>query len=243
MLRYLLYIIFLALLGLLACRAGEPVVQANELHKAMLASHPEKPYQFSYLALGDSYTIGERVPEADRWGVQLAGMLREQGLDVGNPTTIATTGWTTAELAQAIAAAQLSQTFDLVSLLIGVNNQYRGQSPELYRQEFRELLATATRFAGNNPAHVLVLSIPDWGATPFAQGRDRQQISREIDVFNAIARVEAQQAGIAFIDITPLSRQFGGDPAYLAADQLHYSGRMHAEWAWLALPVARQILK
>jgi lysophospholipase L1-like esterase len=209
----------------------------------MLASHPEQAPQFSYLALGDSYTIGEGVPEADRWGVQLAGMLRDQGLDVGNPITIATTGWTTAELGQAIAAAQLSERFDLVSLLIGVNNQYRGQSPELYRREFRDLLATATRFARGQPGHVLVLSIPDWGATPFAQGRDRQQIGRELDAFNAIARAEALAAGTAFVDITPLSRQLGVDPAYLASDQLHYSGRMHAEWARLALPVARQMLQ
>lgn len=209
----------------------------------MTASQPEKAHRYSYLALGDSYTIGESVPEADRWGVQLAGLLRERGLDVGNPTTIATTGWTTVELAQAIAAAQLRQTFDLVSLLIGVNNQYRGQRPERYSQEFRDLLATATAFARQQPTHVLVLSIPDWGVTPFAQGRDRQQISREIDAFNAIARAEALAAGMAFIDITPLSRQLGGDLPYLAGDQLHYSGRMHAEWARLALPEALRILK
>jgi lysophospholipase L1-like esterase len=201
-----------------------------------------KAHRFSYLALGDSYTIGESVPEADRWGVQLAGMLRDMGLDVGNPTTIATTGWTTAELAQALAAAQLPPAFDLVSLLIGVNNQYRGQDPERYRQEFRHLLTAATRLAHQDPARVLVLSIPDWGLTPFACDRDSQQVGREIDAFNAIAREETQKAGAAFIDITPLSRRLGAERAYLAHDGLHYSGQMHAEWARLALPAARQSL-
>ena len=200
-------------------------------------------HPFHYLALGDSYTIGEGVPEQDRWGLQLAALLRAEGLEVNPPLTIATTGWTTAELAQAIAAAQLPAAFDLVSLLIGVNNQYRGQSQDVYRQEFRDLLATATRLAQNKTDRVLVLSIPDWGATPFARDRDRQQIAREIDAFNAIARAEAQAAGITFIDITPLSRRFGGDLAYLASDQLHYSGKMHGAWARLALPAALQALK
>lgn len=200
-------------------------------------------HPFRYLALGDSYTIGEGVPEQDRWGLQLTALLREEGLEVNPPLTIATTGWTTAELAQAIEAAQLPAAFDLVSLLIGVNNQYRGQSQDVYRQELRDLLATATRLAQNKAGRVLVLSIPDWGATPFAQDRDRQQIAREIDAFNAIAQAEAQAAGITFIDITPLSRRFGGDLSYLASDQLHYSGKMHGAWARLALPAALQALK
>lgn len=197
---------------------------------------------YSYLALGDSYTIGEGVPEADRWGVLLAALLREEGLDIGNPTTVATTGWTTAELTAAIEATDLPGSFDLVSLLIGVNNQYRGQSQELYRREFRQLLAIATGLARNNAARVLVLSIPDWGMTPFAHDRDRQQIAREIDAFNAIAQEEARKAGITFIDITALSRSFGDDLSYLASDQLHYSGKMHAGWARQAQPHALRIL-
>jgi lysophospholipase L1-like esterase len=209
----------------------------------MSASNAAQAHPFRYLALGDSYTIGEGVPEQDRWGVQLAGLLREEGLEVGNPLTIAATGWTTAELAQAITAAQLPPTFDLVSLLIGVNNQYRGQSQDVYRQEFCGLLTTATQFAQKNAARVLVLSIPDWGVTPFARDRDGQQIAREINAFNAIAQAETQQAGLTFIDITPLSRRFGGDLSYLASDQLHYSGKMHGAWARLALPAARQALK
>ena len=201
----------------------------------------------TYLALGDSYTIGEGVPEAGRWPVQLAAALRGEGIALDAPRIIATTGWTTDELSAAIDAAALDTAaplgrFDFVSLLIGVNNQYRKQDPALYRQEFRSLLATATRFALQDPARVVVLSIPDWGVTPFAQNRDRAQIAREIDTLNAIARAEAAQAGIAFIDITPVSRQLGSDVTYLAGDKLHYSGKMHGEWARLALPAAQQAL-
>lgn len=204
---------------------------------------PAATAKYTYLALGDSYTIGQSVPEADQWGVQLAGLLRSKGMDISNPKTIARTGWTTSELAGAITAANLNQTYDLVSLLIGVNNQYRGQSIDTYRTEFKELLQTSIKFAKGDPTHVIVLSIPDWGATPFAQGRDRQRIADEIDAFNAIAEEEAQKAGITFIDITPLTRKYGNDAAYMASDGLHYAGKMHREWALLALPEAQETLK
>lgn len=200
-------------------------------------------HKYTYLALGDSYTIGESVPESDRWGVLLAGLLRAKNIDVSNPVTIARTGWTTAELSQAIKNQNITQTFDLVSLLIGVNNQYRGQSLESYRTEFRQLLQTSVTFAKNNPANVIVLSIPDWGATPFAQSRDRTQIAREIDAFNAVAREETKQAGIVFIDINPISKKALNDVSYVASDGLHYSGKMHLEWAQMALPEAEKILK
>ena len=197
----------------------------------------------TYLALGDSYTIGEAVPEAERWPVQLAALLKQEGIEVAAPRIIARTGWTTAELRQAIGAEQLPSTFDMVSLLIGVNNQYRGQSVDQYRQEFRQLLQMATGFAKGNPEHVLVLSVPDWGVTPFAANRDRDQIAREIDQFNAVAKEEAQQAGVRWVDVTPVSRTAAGNPALVAPDNLHFSGAMYREWAKLALPVAKQILK
>jgi len=239
MLRYLLYLLFLAAFILASCKNNipSPSTMATDIPN----TNPTKNY--TYLALGDSYTIGESVPEIDQWGVQLAGLLRTSGLAISNPVTIARTGWTTAELAQAIEANKLTQTFDLVSLLIGVNNQYRGQSLETYRIEFEELLKTSIRFAQNNPSRVMVLSIPDWGQTPFAQGRDTQRISQEIDAFNAAAQEITQKAGVTFINITLLTKKAAGDASYVAKDGLHYSGKMHQEWAQLALPVAQKLLK
>lgn len=197
----------------------------------------------TYLALGDSYTIGEAVPEASRWGEQLAWLLRREGMAVSSPRIIARTGWTTAELMQAIEAEQVRETFDLVSLLIGVNNQYRGQSLELFRAEFGQLLHMATRFASGRPYHVLVLSIPDWGVTPFAEGRDREQIAQEINRFNAVAQEEVQREGAVWVDITPVSRAAATNPAFIAPDRLHFSGDMYRVWAGLALPLARQMLQ
>lgn len=196
-----------------------------------------------FLALGDSYTIGEGVPEDDRWPVQLAAMLRERGLDFGEPQIIARTGWTTDELDDAIDRAAPRGPYDLVSLLIGVNNQYRGRSSEEYRAEFVGLLQRAIGFAGGDARRVIVLSIPDWGATPFAQGRDRAQIAAEIDAFNAINRQETERLGARYVDITPQTRAAGSDRTLLAPDLLHYSGRTYAEWARLALPAALQAVQ
>lgn len=198
---------------------------------------------YSFLSLGDSYTIGERVSENYRWSVQLAEMLRKDGEDVGNPDIIARTGWTTAELQNAIKASGNQKTYDLVSLLIGVNNQYRGQSQDQYRIEFRELLQTATKFAGGNAAHVFVLSIPDWGISPYAAGQNKTKIGQEIDQFNAIAKNECQKAEITYVDITPLSRSAAGDDSQFASDGLHYSGKQMKLWAEKALPVVKQLLK
>ncbi len=198
----------------------------------------------SYLALGDSYTIGEGAPEAGRWPVQLAALARAQGLPLAAPTIIARTGWTTAELQEAIRAADLHQTYGLVSLLIGVNNQYRRQSLAQYRQEFRALLATAVAFAGGQPRHVVVLSIPDWGLTPFAADHDRAQIAQEIDQFNAVAYEECQHADVAFVDITPFTRAAAtGDASQVVADGLHYTPAHMQQWAQRALPVVQQLLR
>ncbi len=198
----------------------------------------------SYLALGDSYTIGEGAAEADRWPVQLAKLAQQTGLGVQVPDIIARTGWTTAELQEAIAASGNHRTdYGLVSLLIGVNNQYRGQGQALYRTEFRQLLATAEQFAGGRAGHVLVLSIPDWGQTPFAKGRDQDQIGREIDQFNAVARDECRQAGIAYVDITFLTRAAASDASQFVSDGLHYTGPQMRLWAQQALPVVQGLLK
>jgi lysophospholipase L1-like esterase len=199
--------------------------------------------EYTYLALGDSYTIGQGVPTQDQWGVQLADLLRRNNIAVAPPVTIARTGWTTSDLIRAVAEANPKPEFDLVSLLIGVNNQYQRQSIETYRTEFRQLLLTAIALARNKPQHVIVLSIPDWGATPAAQGQDRERIAQEIDAFNAVAKEESDKARVAFINITPLTRTLVSDQTYLASDRLHYSGKMHREWALLALPEVEKFLK
>jgi lysophospholipase L1-like esterase len=198
---------------------------------------------YSFLSLGDSYTIGESVSETYRWSVQLAEMLRKDGEDVGNPDIIARTGWTTAELQNAIKASGNQKTYTLVSLLIGVNNQYRGQSQDQYRTEFRELLQTAIKFAGGKATHVFVLSIPDWGVSPYAAGQNKAKISQEIDQFNAIAKDECQKMEIVYVDITPISRAAKGDDTQFASDGLHYSGKQMKQWAEKALPVVKESLK
>lgn len=197
----------------------------------------------SFLALGDSYTIGESVAEAERWPVQLADRLRSEGIaDFATPAIVAKTGWTTDELADAVAAAKLKEPFDLVTLLIGVNNQYRGRPLPEYREQFARLLESAIRLAGGNREHVIVLSIPDWGVTPFAEGRDREQIGREIDAFNEVNLAEATKAGARYVDVTPVSRRAATDSALVAEDGLHPSGLMYREWAELVLPQASAAL-
>lgn len=198
-----------------------------------------------YLALGDSYTIGEAVPAEGRWPRQLARALREGGIALDDPLTIAATGWTTDELDAAIDAAAPRGPFDFASLLIGVNNQYRGRDAGEYATQFAALLERAIGFAGGRPGRVLVLSIPDWGVTPFAaaSGRDTAAIARELDAYNAAARRACDARGVAFVDITPASRARGAEAAMLADDGLHPSAPMYAEWTRLALPVARRLLQ
>jgi lysophospholipase L1-like esterase len=194
------------------------------------------PNATRYLALGDSYTIGESVGADERFPVQLA-----RALNLGEPRIIAKTGWTTDELNGAIDAANVTETYDLVTLLIGVNNQYRGRDAEQYRGEFAALLRRAIGFAGGDAKNVVVVSIPDWGVTPFAEGRDRAKIAVEIDRYNGIAREETQRAGARYVDITPISR--GGDASRVAGDGLHPSGKQYGEWVKLIAPEAKAALQ
>lgn len=199
----------------------------------------------TYLALGDSYTIGEGVDTDACWPEQLAAALRGQGIALQPPTIIATTGWTTDELTAAIDAQEPLGTFDFVSLAIGVNNQYRGRSAADYRGEFCGLLRRSINFAGGRAGRVLVLGIPDWGATVFGQasGRDRTQIAGEIDAFNAAAREVCATHAVAFVDVAAVSREHDGATDMLVADGLHPSASMYALWTGLALPVARAVLQ
>jgi lysophospholipase L1-like esterase len=197
-----------------------------------------------FLALGDSYTIGEDVAEEGRWPVQLAALLRADGIAVDPPTIVARTGWTTDELSAAMDDADLAREYDLVSLLVGVNNQYRGRPLDEYESQFAALLERAIELAGHRPGRVLVLSIPDWGVTPFGakSGRDVARIGAEIDAFNRAAAAICAGRGVAFIDITPISRDPGAQPGMIAADGLHPSAAQYALWAQRALPVAKALL-
>ncbi|SFK57334.1 SGNH/GDSL hydrolase family protein [Rhodanobacter glycinis] len=196
----------------------------------------------SYLALGDSYTIGEGVEATGRWPVQLAARLRNEGVPLAEPQILATTGWTTDKLAAAMDGERFDPPYALVSLLIGVNNQYRERSAEAYRGEFVALLGRAISLAGERSSRVLVLSIPDWGVTSFARdsGRDCAKIGAELDSYNAIARDETLHRGAHWVDITGLSRQHS---ALLADDGLHPSAAQYTLWAEATVPVARQALR
>ncbi len=197
-----------------------------------------------YLALGDSYTIGEGVPVDARWPMVMARRLRDDGMAVDDPEIIAVTGWTTDELAAGMDAATLEPPYDLVSLLIGANNQYRGRDVANYHHEFATLLERAIGLAGGAAGQVLVVSIPDWGVTRFAHDtrRDSQVIAAELNAFNAAARKLAQGSGAAWADITPVSRRCGDDTTMLAGDGLHPSGRQYAAWTDVILPLAQQCL-
>ena len=210
-------------------------------------SDPFSRARLSYLALGDSYTIGEGVDVAGRWPVQLAAALRTHGIAIADPRIIATTGWTTDELWAAMDAAEPLGAWDFVSLLIGVNNQYRGRSVDDYVGEFHRLLRRVIALAGDRVDRVLVLSIPDWGVTPFAfaSGRDREAIAADLDAYNAAARDICAAQGVAFVDITAISRDGRDDgdaPAMLADDGLHPSSAQYTQWTRQALPVAMGLL-
>lgn len=193
----------------------------------------KKEKKYTLLCLGDSYTIGEAVEEKERFAMQAVDILQAKQIHFTKPVIIAKTGWTTDELEAAIQAQKLKDTFDFVTLLIGVNNQYRGRDTANYRQEFRALLSTAIDYAAGNVNHVMVVSIPDWGVTPFGQRdkRGEQKIGEEIDLFNAVNKDEAKKAGVHYADITPVSRQAKTNAALIAADGLHPSGLMYEAWA------------
>lgn len=190
---------------------------------------------FRFLALGDSYTIGEGVAAEERWPVQLAEMLRAEDIDIADPEIIAATGWTTADLAEAIEGKAPAGPFDLVTLAIGVNDQYRGGTVEAFTVAFQGLLKQAVTLAGGNPFRVIGFSIPDWGVTPYAEGRDRAAIAAEVNEFSRAALFGVMSSGPHWVDVTWLSREAGSKPAMLAGDGLHPSGQAYEAWAKVAL--------
>ncbi|HEX6431983.1 MAG TPA: SGNH/GDSL hydrolase family protein [Niastella sp.] len=197
---------------------------------------------FSYLALGDSYTIGEGVPIYESFPYQTVQGLRKAGYSFYAAEIVAKTGWTTDELQVGISNSRLLASYDLVSLLIGVNNQYRGRGLQEYTQQFEALLQQAIGFTGNHQKHVFVLSIPDWGVTPFANGKNSATIMHEIDSFNAVNRLFAEKYAVNYIDITPGTRLAANDPSLLAADQLHPSGKEYGRWAMQLSGAVQQLI-
>lgn len=197
----------------------------------------------SYLALGDSYTIGENVDTSERWPEQLVEQLREKGIQIHKPKIIAKTGWTTGELDKAVEKARVNPPYDLVSVLIGVNDQYQGLPVTYFPYYFSDLLKKAIALAGDAPQNVVVLSIPDYGVTPFGQQRNPTKIARELDEYNAINKTISDSLGVHYVDITPASRNVTKDASLVADDGLHPSGRMYRQWVEKALPVVLKILK
>lgn len=196
-----------------------------------------------FLALGDSYTIGEHVAAKSRWPNQLAKLLEKEGIQT-KVTIIARTGWTVDELWEGIQANPPEGAYDLVTLLIGVNDQYRGYPVDWYRDKFRFMLGKAVLYAGGHPDKVIVLSIPDWGFTPFAAARgDTEPISQEIDRFNVVNLEETKNVGAHYVDVTIISRMALDDFELIAGDRLHPSRKMYAMWTEKVLPVALEILR
>ena len=205
---------------------------------------PLAPGQLSYLALGDSYTIGTSVPAQHRWPDQLRDSLRLAGFELAEVTYVARNGWTTDELDAAIDAANLRERYDLVSLLIGVNNEFRGRDVADYRGEFRGLLERAIALAGGDAGRVFVLSIPDYAFTPFGQNSgNAASISSRLDAYNDANRVIAQEYGVAYFNITPISREGLAEPQLVASDGLHPSFRQYQRWVSLVLGGVADLLR
>jgi len=218
--------VLLFLVALTTLTGGVKKMMSMQTAKSDQANQEE----YSYLALGDSYTIGESVSQQASFPYQLSKQLGLLNYHVGNPKIIAVTGWTTGDLKDAIAQQHITRKYSLVTLLIGVNNQYRGYSPTDYRTEFVQLLHTAIAFANGKQHQVFVLSIPDYSVTPFAKDLNVTKIAAEIDQFNAINKEESIKAGVHYLDITGISRDAKSDPSLIAFDGLHPSEKMYALW-------------
>ena len=200
-------------------------------------------HHFTLLALGDSYTIGEGVPLHESFPYQTIQLLRKNGFHIHAPEIVAQTGWTTFELAEHILHTKLNEHYDFVTLLIGVNNQYRGLSAEDYEADFEFLLKKAIHFAAEKSNHVIVLSIPDWGVTPFAKESDTKKIAEEIEAFNLINKNISTQHKVQYVEITESSKDANGDSSLLAKDGLHYSGKEYIKWTKLVAAILELLIK
>jgi lysophospholipase L1-like esterase len=198
--------------------------------------------KITYLALGDSYTIGQSVSKNGRFPVQLINMLQKKNANIENADIIAVTGWTTADLLNALKAKPVKNTYTFVTLLIGVNNQYQGRTLGEYKKQFSQLIDSAIHFAGNKNNHVFVLSIPDYSVNPFARGADQQKIAAEINEFNAANKLISQNTGVQYLDITGISREAKNDPGLIAPDGLHPSSAQYLQWDQLLAPFVLSVI-
>lgn len=235
LLHRLFFLPFLLLICLFGCEQtpDSPPIQEPPMSDSSL----------TYLALGDSYTIGESVPVAERWPAQLVDTLMRAGIDFDSFRIIARTGWTTDELTQALADSMSIGTYDMVSLLIGVNNQFRGYPFDQYEREFVALLDSAIKYAGDDLEKVFVVSIPDYGVTPFGQTRDTARIAQELDQYNAYAQQICEARSIPFFNITPISREAIDEPELVASDGLHPSGEMYRQWVELMVADVQKLIE
>lgn len=236
--NFILYTILILSSGTTQCRKGQAPYAAST---PIVYNNIDSPKTF--LALGDSYTIGQSVTTTERFPAQTTALLRSAGINITDPKYIAATGWTTDILASAINNQQPLGTFSVVSLLIGVNDQYQRHDTTGYRQRFRDLLNTSILLAGNKRNHVFVLSIPDYGVTPFGGSSDTGFINRQIDQFNNINREETMQASCQYIDITASTREALSDPTLIASDGLHPSGKEYSKWANRLAPMMSSVLR
>lgn len=197
----------------------------------------------SYLALGDSYTIGESVPIFESFPYQVIQLMRKVKQHFHAPEIVAKTGWTSNELAEHILHTNLNEQYDFVTLLVGVNNQFRDMAIKDFENDFAFLANKAIHFAGNKSNRVMILSIPDWGYTPFANGREIQKISKEIDDYNEVCAGIAKKMKLHFINITDETRAEKNNLQALASDRLHYSKSTHLRWAEKIASIMKQELK
>lgn len=235
--RLLVYLLFC--ISILACsKSGSQSIATGSS-----ATVPTLPtITNAYLALGDSYTIGQSVTENERFPAQLANFLQSQAKNIGSPNYVATTGWTTIDLQNAINNQNLQPKYDIITLLIGVNDQYQHLDTGGYAIRFRQLLLKAITLAKDNKQHVFVLSIPDYSATPFVPAAQKPSVSKEIDFFNSINKRITDSLQVSYTDITPASRQAATNPSLIANDGLHPSGLQYKLWVDLLAPKVAQVL-
>jgi lysophospholipase L1-like esterase len=216
----------------------------NNHPDSMVNSNQADTGEITYLALGDSYTIGESVAEPERFPVQLVTILKNDQIKIDAPDIVAVTGWTTGDLLNALNTNPPKNNYSFVTLLIGVNNQYQGRSLNEYKTEFRQLLNLAIACAANKKDHVFVLSIPDYSVTPFGNNIDKEKTAQEIDQFNEANHLISQNAGVNYVDITPISREAKNDASLIARDGLHPSSLQYLKWDQLLAPlVLRAIIQ